>query len=150
MLSLRRAWLNVWSAHLLCGGHKRFLNWESNKSTFFQDKVPSQIGLHIFFFILIIMFYILISTISTTKWVSNPWQLVPTVHQATQSNWIALDYSELNLPYNLPLHVCQTLHLKLPQWGTQNPLDGDTWFVGFITHRDVQSVFPNSFEIDTS
>ena len=27
------------------------------------------------------------------------------------------------------------------EWGTQNPLDGDTWFVGFITHRSVQSVF---------
>ena len=27
------------------------------------------------------------------------------------------------------------------RWGTRNPLHGDTWFVGFITHRSVQSVF---------
>ena len=30
-------------------------------------------------------------------------------------------------------------------------LDGDTWFVGFITHRSVQSVFfNNGFKIDMS
>ena len=36
------------------------------------------------------------------------------------------------------------------QWETRNQLDGNTWFVGFITYRLVQSFFPNGFEIDTS
>ena len=33
---------------------------------------------------------------------------------------------------------------NLIQWGTRNPLDGDTSFVGFITNRSMQSVFPGT------
>ena len=29
----------------------------------------------------------------------------------------------------------------IKQWGTRNPIDGDTWFFSFITHISVQSVF---------
>ena len=33
------------------------------------------------------------------------------------------------------------VYILFGQWGTRNPIDGDTWFVSFITHRSVQSVF---------
>ena len=32
--------------------------------------------------------------------------------------------------------------IKKFQWGARNPIDGDTCFVSFITHRSVQSFFP--------
>ena len=42
---------------------------------------------------------------------------------------------------DLGLAVDQDFPAEVRMRNTPNPLDGDTWFVSFITHRSVQSVF---------